>query len=140
LRKRIDDQHHAVIEELRTGALQLPLPAVPEQHTPSAPALALELINAKSWLAGRRANLQIAVRQKENGNGAPGASVTVRIDGAAEPAEFSAKCDANGQARLEFEMPKLSGAEPVLVMEATEGNSKGQLRFQLRARPRVPTA
>lgn len=151
LRNRIDDQHYAVVEELRTGILQLPLPAVPahqalatkkesgNSHEPDSPALAVALTNAKSWLAGKRANLQVAVWHKENGKAVANVLVNVRIDGAAEAVGFSSKSDLNGHARFEFDMPKLSGTDPALVIEAAEGHSKAHLRFQLRAKSRVPT-
>jgi hypothetical protein len=153
LRKRIDEQHRTVTEEIRTGALHLVAPPMPPQEKPAAkktdsaaysnavpaPALAIELINAKNWLAGKRANLHVAVRKKQNGEPVSGALVTARIDGAAAVTEFSTETGADGQARLEFEMPRLAGAEPALVIEATQANSKGQLKFQLKARPRVPT-
>jgi hypothetical protein len=153
LKKRIGDQHRSVSEEIRSGALHLVPPPLPAQeaaaarkkpavpsHSPAAtaPPLALELVNAKSWLAGKRANLHVAVRQGQNGAGVAGALVTARIDGAANVTEFSTETATDGQARLEFEMPRLAGAEPALVIEATQADSKGQLKFQLRARPRVP--
>jgi hypothetical protein len=155
LRKRIDDQHRTVTEDIRSGALHLlppPAPVREEQsskksadsvaHSTASLALplALELINAKSWLAGKRANLHVAVRKKQNGEAIAGALVTARIDGAADVTEFSIETAADGQARLEFDMPRLSGAEPALVIEASQADSKGQLKFQLKARPRVPTA
>jgi len=154
LRKRIDDQHRAVTEEIRSGALHLVPPPLPVQekaasknadsvaHSSASPAppLALELINAKNWLAGKRANLHVAVRKKQNGEAIAGALVTARIDGAAEVTEFSTETGADGQARLEFDMPRIAGAEPALVIEASQADSKGQLKFQLKARPRVPTA
>jgi hypothetical protein len=155
LRKRIDDQHRSVTEEIRTGALHLVPPPLPVKEgpadknkasiathaSPSAPpTLAVELINAKSWLAGKRANLHVTVRNKQNGTGLAGALVTARIDGAAEVTEFSTETGADGQALLEFDMPRLAGAEPALVIEASRADSKGQLKFQLKARPRVPTA
>jgi hypothetical protein len=154
LRKRIDDQHRSVVEEIRTGALHLAAPPLPAQESPatnqkadsaahpsasSAQALTLELINAKSWLAGKRANLHLAVRKKQNGASVPGALVTARIDGAANITEHSTETGSDGQARLEFEMPRLAGADPALVIEATQADSKGQLKFQLRAKPRLPT-
>jgi hypothetical protein len=154
LRKRIDDQHRAVTEEIRSGALHLVPPPMPVQENLSAkktadstvrsnaspaPALALELINAKTWLAGKRASLHVAVLKKQNREAVAGALVTARIDGAANVTEFSTETGADGQARLEFEMPRLAGAEPALVIEATQADSKGQLKFQLKARPRVPT-
>ena len=155
LKKRIAEQHRTVSEEIRSGALHLVLPPMPpaenaaakqktvsEAHSnaPAVPALALELINAKTWLAGKHANLHVAVRNKQNGVAAARALVTARIDGAAEVTEFSTETGADGHARLEFEMPRLAGAEPALVIEASQADSKGHLKFQLRARPRVPTA
>jgi hypothetical protein len=154
LRKRIDDQHRTLTEQIRTGALQLvppPLPvkensaakksaSAPHSNAAPAQALAVELVNAKNWLAGKHANLHVAVRRKQNGEAAKGALVTARIDGAANVTEFSTETGADGQAKLEFEMPRLSGAEPALVIEATQAHSKGHLKFQLKARPRVPTA
>jgi hypothetical protein len=154
LRKRIDDQHRSVTEEIRSGALHLVPPPSPVQEQPAstkhessarsnaalASALAIELINAKTWLAGKRANLHVAVRKKQNGEAIAGALVTARIDGAAEVTEFSTETGADGQAHLEFEMPRLAGAEPALHIEASQADSKGQLKFQLKARPRVPTA
>jgi hypothetical protein len=154
LRKRIDDQHRAVTEDIRSGALHLVPPPMSVEEKPAAnkaepaahshavpaPALAMELINAKSWLAGKRANLHVAVLRKQNKEAVVGALVTARIDGATDVTEFSTETGADGQARLEFEMPRLAGAEPALVIEASQADSKGQLKFQLRARPRVPTA
>jgi hypothetical protein len=154
LRKRIDDQHRTVTEDIRSGALHLVPPPMPVKEPPAAklegaaahsntspaPRLALELINAKSWLAGKRANLHVAVRKKQNGEAIAGALVTARIDGAADVTEFSTETAGDGQARLEFDMPRLAGAEAALVIEASQADSKGQLKFQLKARPRVSTA
>ncbi|HEY2545370.1 MAG TPA: hypothetical protein VGI46_04840 [Candidatus Acidoferrum sp.] len=146
LRKRIDDQHRSVTEEIRSGALHLVPPpllqkeslAAKKPASQQAASLAMELINAKTWLAGKRANLHVAVRKKQNGGAVVGALVTARIDGAAAVTEFSTETGSDGQARLEFEMPRLAGAEPALVIEATQADSKAQLKFQLKARPRVP--
>jgi hypothetical protein len=151
LRKRIDEQHRVVADEIRSGALHL-VPPLPSQEKPAAkqsqpvtpakvaPSLTLELINAKNWLTGKRANLHVAVRKKENGEPVRGARVTSHIDGAAEVAEFTAQTGADGQARLEFDMPRLAGAEPALIIEAAQADVKAQLKFHLKARPRVPTA
>jgi hypothetical protein len=155
LRKRIIEQHRTVAEEVRSGILHLEVPPLAAQEKPPAranasaaeplkaapaPELALELINAKTWLAGKRANLHVAVRKKQNGEAIDQALVTARVDGASEVTEFSTETGADGEARLEFEMPPLGGAESALVIEAKHANSKGHLKFQLRARPRVPTA
>jgi hypothetical protein len=154
LRKRIGDQHRTVTEEIRSGALHLmpPPTSVDEKpaahkaelaahsHAVPAPTLAMELINAKSWLVGKRAKLHVAVLRRQNKEAVAGALVTARIDGAANVTEFSTETGADGQARLEFEMPRLAGAESTLVIEASQADSRGQLKFQLKTRPRVPTA
>ena len=142
LKRRIDEQHHTVVEEIRTGALHLSLPQ-DENHgaraaAPTSKDLLLELINAKTWLTGKRALLQVAVRNRTN-QAVQGAKVTARVDGAAEISEYSTETGPFGHAQLEFAMPRL-GAEPALVIEASHGNARGHLRFQLRTKPRVPSA
>jgi hypothetical protein len=155
LKLRLDEQHRAVMEELRSGALQLALPqvpvkppaAVPPAPTKTAPSatsaakpITMELMNARTWLTGGRATLQVAVRHREGGTGIAGARITARIDGAAERTEFSAETRASGQALLEFDMPRLTGNEPALVIEAVFSSTREQLRFQLRTKPKAPAA
>jgi len=146
LKVRLDQQHRAVLEELRTGALHLSLPQEEKSapQTPAAPVqapqvLLLELINAKSWLSGKRALLQVAVRNEAH-QAVGGATVSARVDGAAEASEFSVQSGDFGHAQLEFDMPRLASAEPALIIEASKGNALGHLRFQLRSKPRVPSA
>jgi hypothetical protein len=131
LKQRLDQQHLTVMEELRSGKLQIDEPA---KETPSV--LVLELTNAGSWLSGRHAILEVAV---SNAKGAkvPGAKITARIDGAAAPEEFSTQSDNAGHGHIEFDVPKITGPEPALVLNATLGAAKGALRFALRAKPRA---
>jgi len=148
LKQRLDEQHRAVVEELRTGALHLPLPQETKSPTgasvSSAAAvpkvLTLVLINSKTWLAGKRATLDVSVQNRESGEAVNHARIVARIDGAADSKEFKTETGIDGRAQLEFEMPRVSGAEPALVIDAFDGDAKGHLRFQLRARPKVPTA
>jgi hypothetical protein len=164
LKLRLDEQHRSVVEEIRSGKLHPALPpndakpaatppsgaAKPGGATPIASsganreaaalkAIALELTNPRTWLTGKRATLQVSVRNQENGNPVAGAKVAAKVDGSAEPFEVSLETGLHGQALLEFEMPRLSGAEPALVIEATKGVLRSQLRFQLKSKPRVPT-
>jgi len=153
VKARVDEQHRAVIEEIRSGALQLSFPATPQARVPAvaklatevpegvAPALNLkvlkiELVNAKTWLFGKRATLQLMVRDSA-GNPVSGAETKARIEGALSPAEFTAVSGDDGYATSEFEMPKLSGPEVALAIEATRNGAKGVLRFQLRVKPRI---
>jgi hypothetical protein len=101
--------------------------------------LTLVLINAKTWLAGKRATLDVSVQNRESGEAVNHARVVARVDGA-DSNEFAAETGIDGRAQMEFDMPRLTGADPALVIEAFHGDAKGQLRFQLRAKPRVPAA
>lgn len=131
LKQRLDQQHLTVMEELRAGKLQIDEPA---KQIPTV--LVLELTNAGSWLSGRHAILEVAVRNAQGAKIA-GAKITARIDGAAAPEEFCTQSDAAGRGHIEFDVPKITGAEPALVLNAMLGAAKGTLRFALKARPRA---
>jgi hypothetical protein len=154
LKLRLDDQHATVLEELRSGALHLPLPVPPPappaaivakppaKSEPAAPppanAISLELLNPRTWLTGKHASLYLVVRLKEGGVPANGARVTARIEGAAEPSEVSTVTHTDGHAQIQFEMPRLVAEDPALVLEAVFADARAHSRFQLRAKPKVP--
>jgi hypothetical protein len=150
LKLRVDEQHRQVLEEIRTGTLHLsaPTPLAPPKPVTSqasaknaAPAesLRIELLNPKTWLAGKRVTLQLRVTDAQ-AHTVSGAKITVSVSGAGEPANFSAASAATGEAHLAFDMPRLSDSNAALMIEATRGPAKAILRFQLRARQRVPVA
>jgi hypothetical protein len=58
------------------------------------------------------------------------------VEGAEIPAQFTAQTGNDGVATLQFAMPKLSGDEVALVIEASRDGAKGRLRFHLRTKPR----
>lgn len=162
LKLRVDEQHHNVLEEIQSGSLQLaiPRPASPppqsvanasdeSEETVPAPGeaiktpllsrkLNIELINAKSWLAGKQATLQISVKE-ENGVPVAGAKIDVHIDGSAENHTYFAESGINGQAQVDFAMPKITSAEAAMVIRAEGNAGRGQLRFALRAKSKVPS-
>jgi hypothetical protein len=142
LKLRLSEQHRTVIEEMRSGTLHLP-PFPPEAQPSQAAAqpqpapLKLELRNATSWLNGKRAVLEVLV-QDTAGKALSSARVAAHVEGAATQEEFAAESGPDGQAHLEFDMPKLAGGDVALVIEASSGASRGQVRFSLRAKPKVP--
>ncbi len=146
LKLRVDEQHRNIVEEIRSGKLHLAVPgdgkaAAPKAGHDSSSAsnpLHLELLNAKSWLTGKRAFLQVAVRDQAN-RAVTGVTVTAKVEGAAQPAQFSADTGSSGHAQFEFDMPRLSGTDAALIIEASNGSAQAHLRFQLRAKPRVPS-
>jgi hypothetical protein len=154
LKMRLDEQHATVMEEIRSGALQL---SVPPANTPAAvktaatlPAtggaaaqagaakrkLEVEILNPKAWLSGKHVTLQIQVR--ENNQGVDKAKVRVEIEGSAEATDFSGETAPNGKTQIEFDMPRLGGVDAAMVIRAEAHQAQGQLRFALRAKPRVP--
>ena len=145
LRERVNAQHQAVMEELRSGSLKLAkhasLPAPGAAAAVDAgDSLMLELRNAATWLANKRATLQVSVLRKQGRQGVSGAHVTARIDGAAEPAQFSTATGLDGNAQLAFDMPRLAAGACALVIEATHGEARASLHFHLRAKPKIPAA
>lgn len=143
LKLRLDAQHRTVLHEIRAGALLLtPPPAAGADGAAAQPPqnlLLLELTNAKSWLKGKHAVLQLAVKNA-SGHPVSGATVTSKVEGAASPVDCSGVSNADGQVQLEFEMPRLADAEPSIVIDAVQDTARGHLRFQLRAKPRVPAS
>lgn len=148
LKLRVDTQHRSVVDEIRSGKLRLgagnevKTSAAQTAGSPSAASAAdlrLELLNAKTWLSGKHASLQISVNDHAN-KPVERATVMARVEGAAEPAAFSAETNLLGRAKVEFDVPPLAGPEVALVVEASKGKARGVLRFQLRAKPRVPSA
>jgi hypothetical protein len=151
LKLRLDEQHRQVLEEIRTGVLCLPAPTPPSPPAPTksvssqaaqkpqSQSLFIELLNPKSWLAGKRVTLQVRLTDAQCSPVA-GAKITASVSGAAEPADFSTESSATGESHIAFDMPRLAGLDAALLIEAVHGPAKGHLRFQLRARPRVPVA
>src|SRR6202011_4426834 len=96
-----DRQPRQVLEEIRPGALSLPAPALPAAPPPTksvssqtagknaaqSESLSMVLLNPKTWLAGKRATLQLRVIDAQ-GHPVPGAKITASVSGAGEPANF----------------------------------------------------
>jgi hypothetical protein len=153
---RLDRQHATVVEELRSGAIPVsvapPAPSTPTASPPAPPppvpsaaptaqkSLTVDLLNPRTWLTGKQATLYLIVRDRFLGTVLGGVRVSTRIEGGCEKAEVSTLTAANGHAQLQFEMPRLVAEDAALVIEAVAGEARGQLRFQLRAKPKVPAS
>jgi len=147
LKLRVDDQHRAVLQAIRNGELPLSVPAAQTAvggakalQTPAPPAVSrrwnIELLNARSWLTGKQATLHVAVRE-EGGSPVQGVNVSAEIEGSVGLSAHSARTGDDGQATISFEMPKVGG-EVALVIRTEGPAGSAQLRFALRAKPRVP--
>jgi hypothetical protein len=147
LQQRVDAQHLAIVEDIRSGALKLdpgapaaPKPAPAPPTDPAPQELHLEVLNPRNWLAGGRAHLQVQVSLRPSQTGVAGARVVAQIEGAVTPLEFVAETGPDGNATLEFPMPRLGGGEAALALQATHGGGSAHARFQLRAKPKPPAA
>lgn len=149
LKQRLDKQHHAVMDEIKTGKLKLAIPAAkaPEDSpivkvraSASGPKLTLRIQNPKDWLKGGHASLKVRVTD-EMSNPIAKARVVAKMEGAADGVEVGGLTDADGTTSLEFDMPKFDVAEPFLIVDANWGPVAGRLRLQLKAKPpKVPAA
>src|SRR5262252_9539198 len=140
LKLRVDEQHRVVLEEIRNGELQLAIPqppaapgakaqpSAPQGHAELSPAplpaaqrrkLVLELLNARSWLVGKQATLQVAVQ---------GVEVFAEIEGSGAPAVHGSKTGSTGRATITFEMPKLGAGDVALVIRVGPGDGCAPLR------------
>jgi len=97
----------------------------------------LELLNAKSWLSGKQARLQVAVKE-EGGTPVTGARVIVEIEGATQHRRHESVTGETGTAEVQFEMPRITGGEPALALRAETAEGFGQLHFALRPKSKVP--
>jgi len=148
LKRRLDEQHHAVMEDLKSGALKLPVgaqnsgeqpPAAPAPVAAAGPKLKLRIQNPADWLKGRHVSLRVQVTD-EMGNPIGKTRVIARMEGTEEPVEVGGLTDGEGTTTLQFDMPKFTVADPLLIVDAAWGPVTGRLRLQLKARsPKVPT-
>jgi len=149
LKRRLDKQHHAVMEEIKSGKLKLPIPAakhgadssIPNvAASTSGPKLTLRIQNPRDWLKGGHASLKVRVTD-EMSNPIAKARVVAKMEGASEPVEIGGLTDADGSTSLEFDVPKFEVAEPFLVVDANWGPVAGHLRLQFKTKPpKVPAA
>jgi hypothetical protein len=146
LKQRLDEQHRAVLEELRIGTLRLPAgeksepkaAAVSAPVAAGAPKLKLRIQNPTDWLRGRHVSLRVQVTD-EMGNPISKTRVVARMEGTEEPVEVGGLTDGEGSTSLEFDMPKFAVPDPWLIVDAVWGPVTGRLRLQLKARePKVP--
>ena len=143
LHERLAQQHNEVIAGLETGTLELQGGANERRHaaTPMTAdqGLDVRLGNPKNWFSAGQATLEIELRQKDSGEGMSGAEVEAfveRQNGRTPCAR--AQADAAGHATLKFAMPSTASDGAILVIRATDGSLYGELRFQLKAKPRDP--
>ena len=139
LRRRVESQHRAVIDDLRSGALDGEIAAAAEQAVQVA-GIQIQLLNASSWLSGGHISLDVEISRRADGQPEPGAEVEAVIEGALEDARHAGTSDESGRLKLQFPLPPLGKGDLALVIQAQKGSAKDEIRFTMRSRSREPSA
>ncbi|MGH9713317.1 MAG: hypothetical protein ACRD5M_08465 [Candidatus Acidiferrales bacterium] len=139
LRQRVENQHRAVIEELRSGGLDAAI-ATAMEETARAGGIQVQLLNPGSWLSGGNVSLDVEILRRADGQPEPGAEVEAVIEGALQDARHSGRCDDRGRLQLQFPLPPLGKGDLALVIQAQTETGKDEVRFTMRSRPKTPPA
>jgi hypothetical protein len=139
LRERVETQHRAVIQDIRSGALDSRITEAIE-NAKQASGIQVHLVNPKSWLSAGKVSLALEIFRRADRRPAKGVRVVAAIEGAERDSLHEATSDGQGQARIEFPMPALGKGDPALVIQAQTDSSKDEIRFAMRARPKAPVA
>jgi hypothetical protein len=127
LQQRVQQQHRAVVEDLRAGSLKLDA---------AAAGIRVQLLNPASWLAAGIATLKIEVRARGKGQPVADVAVEVTLEGTNNPLRFAARTDSQGCAELSFPMPELAPAGAALVIRAAGRGGEDEGRYQLKPKVR----
>lgn len=128
LRGMLEEQHRRILEEVRAGKLE-------EIKTLEATAAGIQVVltNPSSFLVKGKAQLQLAVKAKQDGSALADVEVTVMVRGAeGGPFTTSGKTDSAGLVAMEFPMPRLGPDGGELVIQATAGIATDEIKFAMR--------
>jgi hypothetical protein len=147
LRERLELQHRAIIDELRSGALVLEAPpaaaspgAKAEAPPPAPAGIQVQLLNPGSWLAAGTATLKLEVKSKGKGEAVAAAAIQVTVTGAQGAVEFSCKTDGAGNAELVFPLPRMGPGGTDLVIRAKSSTGEDEIRYSLKPKARPTTS
>jgi hypothetical protein len=145
LHERLAQQHRDVIAQLEAGSLPLGTQAGrrPQKSVPPIqPGLEVRLLNPSSWLTSGNATLEIEVRLRSVARGAAQDFVDAKVEAAIEDpggdsVAFRTHTNPSGRATLKFPIPSTVADGAELVIRAAQGSLSNELRFRIRARPKV---
>ena len=138
LREKVERQHRAVIEDLRSGRLEADISAALKEAN-RAGVIQVELLNPRSWLSSRNVSLDIQIIRRSDRQPLAGAQVEASIEGSVDRARHTGTSDDGGRVRIEFPLPPLGG-DPALVIRARSDSGEEEIRFAMRPRPKTPPA
>ena len=137
LRFRVEEQHRAVIEDIRSGALDSEIASASAATQATRPGgIQLQLLNPGSWLSAGKVSLEIEVSHRSDRQPHVGASVEALIEGSLDGARHAATSDEQGRVRIQFPLPPLGKGDLALVIHAKADTWKDEIRFIMRSRPK----
>jgi hypothetical protein len=139
LQHRVAEQHRAVIEALRSGALEAEISSASEQDA-DASGIEAELVNQATWLSGGQILLEIDIRRRSDRKPVPGAQVEATIEGALQESRHAATSNEQGRAQIQFPLPPLGKGDLALVIHARAEHGAAEIRFTMRSRAKTPPA
>jgi len=136
LRQRVEDQHRAIIEGLRSGALNAEIAAALHPVSP-APGIQVQLLNPGSWLSAGSVSLDVEIIRLADRQPEAGAQVEALIEGALRDSRHSGTCDEQGRVKIQFPLPPLGKGDLALVIQAQAKAGKDEIRFSMRTRDKT---
>jgi len=139
VRQRVEEQHRAVIQEIRSGTLGGVTPQEPEKPKPEDPkplggGIQVQLLNPQSWLSGGKVSLDLEILRRADRQPWPGASIEAAIEGSASSGRHTGRSDEQGRARIQFALPPLGKGDLTLVILASADGDRDEIRFAMRSR------
>ena len=138
LRQRVEQQHRAVIEDLRSGALTAELAAAVAQQ--SAAGIQVELLNPQTWLSAGSVSLDLEILRRTDRQPQIGARVEAMIEGSLENLRHEGTTDDQGRVRIQFPLPLLGKGDLALVIQAAAEAGTDLVRFTMRSRQKPSPA
>jgi hypothetical protein len=130
LRERVEEQHRAVIEDLRSGTIgDGALPA----EGPSKPGIQLQLLNPDSWLTARSISLNLEILRRLDQKPETSGRVEAFVEGSLDESRHAGSTDDQGRVQIRFPMPKLGTGGLALVIRAEAQIGKDEIRFVIRS-------
>ena len=139
LRQRVEQQHRAVIDDLRSGTLDVEIAAMAEQAV-RAGGIQVQLLNTSSWLSAGTVSLDLEIVRRADRAPQAGAQVEAVIEGALEDARHSGTSNGEGRVRIEFPLPPLGKNDIALVIYAKADAGKDEIRFTMRNKSKASPA
>jgi len=137
----VEEQHRAVIEDIRSGVLDTEIASASAATQSSRPGgIQLQLLNPGSWLSAGKVSLEVEVSRRADRQPQVGANVEALIEGSLDGTRHPATTDDQGRVRIQFPLPPLGKGDLALVIQAKADTWNDEIRFTMRSRPKESPA